>query len=616
MKWLFLLLSCLPCLAQFPYSGTTWSIASSGGGVQANLSNVFERWVFTDLTNNSSLSSGWVGEIQGEVWTNGNSATTPTNSYSGVWFDNSHFLTNKDVVAGLNGWSNVAFGFIINIADTGQYSSETHPGLLNNTLGKGADDGTVAGYMFHAAPYNLTFQNNSAFTSLSESPFLTTNQWSDLIAVQVVTNSGGGSYIYSYTNGIADNAGANQASGVYWASGADKYPNSLAFNYPRSSSAFFRLQELWIWTNANSGSGDRRLDSNLIYSFHSYATNLMQISSFPAGKIDIVGSSLSTSVTANNVKSYQWRRTGSPIAGATTSALSIGTQALSDSAMYDVQLTDYRNKTITVTFSNIVVTTATVSNWVASVTTNGGVCPTITTASSVDTYWNGMVTDAIDTNTVILNVFVPDNLTAAITPLVKGTGSSPWVNHSFVSGDLTVNGLKGDGSTKYLDTGLVANTLPNVGTSFAIYAYATNGPGSVGTELGATHAAAAGIFGACGYMYFQNGAGANTVILLNTGPGNGFYASVRTSSTDHRAYFATSGSAFAQTGATDSTADGAAFNTEHIYSHALNSGGSVIQNATSVVSMSGVFTNFTSAKAQFLYNRTQTLRTALGGGYR
>jgi hypothetical protein len=57
----------------------------------------------------------------------------------------------------------------------------------------------------------------------------------------------------------------------------------------------------------------------------------------------------------------------------------------------------------------------------------------------------------------ILNAFVPDNLTAAITPLITFGGIAIWTNHNFVSGDLTVSGLMGNSSNKYLETGFYPN---------------------------------------------------------------------------------------------------------------------------------------------------------------
>jgi hypothetical protein len=63
------------------------------------------------------------------------------------------------------------------------------------------------------------------------------------------------------------------------------------------------------------------------------------------------------------------------------------------------------------------------------------------------------MTAGLDRLMVYLDVYVPDNLIAAITPYIKTAGNNSCVNHNFVLADLTINGLKGDGASKYLDTG-------------------------------------------------------------------------------------------------------------------------------------------------------------------
>jgi hypothetical protein len=252
------------------------------------------------------------------------------------------------------------------------------------------------------------------------------------------------------------------------------------------------------------------------------------------------------------------------------------------------------------------------TGWEARVIANGGADPSAGTLSSVDTYWNGLVTDSVDTNIAVLGIYVPDNLIATITPLVKGNGSDPWGNNNFVSGDLTVNGLTGNGSTKYLNTGLSGSGLPATQTSFAVYLYTTGGAAVV--DIGVVSGTGAHWLGRDNY--WRNGDPINNDIQP-TPPGNGFYCDVRTSSTDHRVFFASSGSGFAQLGSTDTAALSLASPSQNFFVHCYSdqSGGAQAFSAYTI-SCAVVFTNFTSAKAQLFYNRTQTLRASLGGGYR
>lgn len=98
MKLLVLLLTCLPCFAQFPYSGTTWSLlsASPSSGPQAFMPNLAEYWEYNDtnhvLTTNAAVTN-WIGKLQGTALTNGATSLQPTNSSRGVGFNNK-WLTN------------------------------------------------------------------------------------------------------------------------------------------------------------------------------------------------------------------------------------------------------------------------------------------------------------------------------------------------------------------------------------------------------------------------------------------------------------------------------------------------------------------------------------------
>lgn len=98
MKFLALLLTCLclPCFAQFPYSGVTWTKPPTGSPqdlVQQTF-GIFEYWNSLDLTNGANVSN-WVGRVQGFAYQQTTTANMPTNSANGVYFFNGgtvHFL--------------------------------------------------------------------------------------------------------------------------------------------------------------------------------------------------------------------------------------------------------------------------------------------------------------------------------------------------------------------------------------------------------------------------------------------------------------------------------------------------------------------------------------------
>lgn len=96
-----------------------------------------------------------------------------------------------------------------------------------------------------------------------------------------------------------------------------------------------------------------------------------------------------------------------------------------------------------------------------------------------------------------LNLFCGDNLSAALVPLYRAESSTASVrgnttdtNNNFVSGDFantgTAAGLKGNGSTKYLATGLPGNSLTATNTHMAF--------GLLATETSSGYKCAIGVY--------------------------------------------------------------------------------------------------------------------------
>lgn len=251
------------------------------------------------------------------------------------------------------------------------------------------------------------------------------------------------------------------------------------------------------------------------------------------------------------------------------------------------------------------------NEWGLRVVANGGAAPGSTTKNALNTFYSGLVSDGLLGSAGVVNCFAPDSLVAAQTPFLIGLGLDPWTNHSFVSGDLTVNGLVGNASSKWMDTGFLPTLLsPGIGMAWYV-----SSVGAAGVELSCTDASH--FFQATskysdGHAYFfdnQNG----VAIASPSGLG-GFYAQNRVSTTDHRAWFANSGNAFAQIGATDTVAFGA-FPSWSCYAFANNAVGTAQQFSSSRLSFAALTYQMTSTQLSNLYNRVQTLRTALGGGF-
>ena len=104
------------------------------------------------------------------------------------------------------------------------------------------------------------------------------------------------------------------------------------------------------------------------------------------------------------------------------------------------------------TVANVIHPTA--ANWLTRVVANGGALPSNTTLNATSDFCYSLDTAGLTSLIIAVNTFVPDNLIASITPLIKNAGNDPWTNNNFVAGDLNMDGLKGNGSNKYLATGL------------------------------------------------------------------------------------------------------------------------------------------------------------------
>jgi hypothetical protein len=111
------------------------------------------------------------------------------------------------------------------------------------------------------------------------------------------------------------------------------------------------------------------------------------------------------------------------------------------------------------------------------VATNGG---TISTATKgyVNTFVLAAKADSYWTKLTRINLFCGDDLAAAMTPLKVGGGDDPETNVNFVGGDYSeATGLTGNGSTKYLNTGLLADALSANDTHIALYNRASSANG-------------------------------------------------------------------------------------------------------------------------------------------
>ena len=92
------------------------------------------------------------------------------------------------------------------------------------------------------------------------------------------------------------------------------------------------------------------------------------------------------------------------------------------------------------------------TDWTNQVVANGGAAPAVATWAAMANFTDSLITNLyLSPKMSSVNAIAADSLIAAQTPLLRGVRSEALSNnHNFVSGDLTVNGLKGNASNKYL----------------------------------------------------------------------------------------------------------------------------------------------------------------------
>jgi Fibronectin type III domain len=270
-----------------------------------------------------------------------------------------------------------------------------------------------------------------------------------------------------------------------------------------------------------------------------------------------------------------------------------------------------------------------VENWSRKVQAAGGSAPSSTTKTALKAFYSALDTAGIARKFSSLNCLVPDNLIAALVPLICTEGSEVWTNHNFVSGDLSVTGLTGNASDKYLDTGCISSGSSIVSPASAGMSVVWSGgtATAVNYALGAAGSAAYSQFGiartttpSINFSCWQSGGG-DAADHFNWASGSGisnswrgFTSMNRTSTSAFTAYAASSSLSFTSVGSGSGTMTGSTTGTYPVFAFALNSLGSPSTYSNHTFSFIAIHAGFTSAQAQALYNAVAAMRSSLGGG--
>lgn len=255
------------------------------------------------------------------------------------------------------------------------------------------------------------------------------------------------------------------------------------------------------------------------------------------------------------------------------------------------------------------------SAWAAQVVTNGGAAPSQSTQDAFCACVAGLKSDGVWSSIVAANFGAPDSLIAFRTPILAGNGLALWQNTAFVSGDLSANGLTGNGSSKDLQNNLNCGTLFSDGQhcGFAWYTQhvvAGGFDGGIQTGDGSLLGAANWT---SGKSLGRNGTPAGTNDISVTSPGAGYYCDSRVSSIDHRLYFANSTTPHAQIGSTDTASWAGGFtNVAQFRLFCIDATGPTLFSGDT----DSVFiwhTGVTALQSSKCFSRLDTLRQTIGG---
>jgi len=265
--------------------------------------------------------------------------------------------------------------------------------------------------------------------------------------------------------------------------------------------------------------------------------------------------------------------------------------------------------------------------WSNRVVSNGGTYPSVNTQMALSRFIQTLYDTNLYYKMIAVNCFVPDNIVAAMTPLIRGGGYDPWINNGFVISDLTINGLIGDGASKYIDTGIIPgatynNNNFNVGLSLYVSSIPTSeykmdfGVISGSKNFSIYAANAAGI----GYFFCWNATNYGVDLLQFNYPSNtfaGFTCGNRQTNSSLTAYYGNDTVPFGQCGNGSKIQTGTNINTYSIYEFNINSNGSPTtgQFSSKRHSFSAIHYGLSQLDALNLYNAVQKMRIDIGGGY-
>jgi len=128
------------------------------------------------------------------------------------------------------------------------------------------------------------------------------------------------------------------------------------------------------------------------------------------------------------------------------------------------------------------------TDWPSRVVAHGGALPSANSTNAVNIFYTHLVLTGLTNKLISVIGYAPDSLTAAFVPIYFQAGYSMWTNN-FAGGDLTVNGVTGNTTTKFAQTGIFPASLSAGGFSdnsagISLMVYSATNTSSAGRMFG------------------------------------------------------------------------------------------------------------------------------------
>lgn len=257
-----------------------------------------------------------------------------------------------------------------------------------------------------------------------------------------------------------------------------------------------------------------------------------------------------------------------------------------------------------------------VIDWVWRVQKNGGGTPSRNTVIAANNFYNGIVKNNLLSSIKACCLFCPDSLVSALTPLINlnNCSNDPWTNSSFLSTDLSILGLQGNGSTKYVDTGFTCDKFDSA-NSAGLTCYNTLGSNANNGDMGiwSSPTNIMGIYlGYTGTAYLDCWNSGGGRISAANSLGTGYFCYNRDSATTSQIYKANSTTPHATIASgTGQTGIGSLPTGYSIWMLGQNSN----YRSSRRFSFGAIHSGFTANQSAAFYSLVQSLRQQIGGGY-